>query len=47
MGSAGGGGFADFAGFGLFPTSNLMGLQGPSNQGEFNRRYVALSCCSL
>ena len=47
VGGDGGGGFADFSGFGLFPTFNFMGLPGPSNQGEFNRRYLALSCCSL
>ena len=45
VGGDNGGGFADFSGFGLFPT--FMGLPGPSNQGEFNRRYLALSCCSL
>ena len=47
VGGDGGGGFADFHGFGLFPTFNFMGLPGPSNQGEFNRRYLAISCCSL
>ena len=36
LGGPGGGGFA---GFGLFPTFNLMGLQ-PSNEGEFNRYCV-------
>ena len=47
VGGDGGGGFADFHGFGLFPTFNFMGLPGPSNQGEFNRRYLALSFWSL
>ena len=45
MGGAGGGGFG-FTGFGLFPTFNLMGLQ-PSSQGEFNRSYLAVACCSF
>ena len=47
VGGAGGGGFAGFTGFGLFPTFNFMGLQGPSNQGAFNRRYLAVACCSF
>ena len=42
----GGGGFAGFTGFGLFPPVNPMGLE-LSNQGEFNRRYLALSFWSL
>ena len=45
MGGAGGGGFG-FTGFGLFPTFNLMGLQ-PSSQGEFNRSFLAVACCSF
>ena len=45
-GAGGGGGYAGFAGFGLFPTFNFMGLQ-PSNQGEFNRRYLAVACGSF
>ena len=41
VGGAGEGGFAGFAGFGLFPTFyNFLRLQGPSNQGEFNRYCV-------
>ena len=46
VGGAGGGGFAGVTGFGLFPYFNPMGLE-PSNQGEFNRRYLALSFWSL
>ena len=45
-GGDGGGGFAGFTGFGLFPSFNPIGLE-PSNQGEFNRRYLALSFWSL
>ena len=46
VGGADGGGFAGFAGFGLVPSFNPMGLES-SNQGEFNRRYFAFSFWSL
>ena len=46
VGGAGGGGVAGVTGFGLFPSFNHIGLEA-SNQGELNRRYLALSFWSL